>query len=120
MKRFLSLIGFVICAPVFAQSTLPSCQGSDVSRWTNCVGTHSERSSFFSSEYRGEWKDGKKHGWGEIRWKVFRPSNWLSSWDDGGSYIGAFRDNFIDGEGSFRDVDGQFQSGVLKTGVLKG
>ena len=54
----LSLFGW---GPVFAQSNLPGCQGSDVSRWTNCVGT----STFDRMhKYVGEWKNGKPNGQG--------------------------------------------------------
>ena len=65
---------FAIClmaGSAFAQSALPACQGSDVSRWTNCVGTRtSANGSKYvdewnnGSKYVGEWKDGKINGQG--------------------------------------------------------
>jgi len=53
----LALLLFV--GAVSAQSSLPACTGSDVSRWTNCHGT----SDFVTGhEYVGEWQEGKPNG----------------------------------------------------------
>jgi len=46
---------------VFAQSSLPACQGSDAPRWTNCFGTETFPSG---NKYVGEFKDGKRNGQG--------------------------------------------------------
>lgn len=39
----------------------PACQGSDISTWTNCVGTHTFT---YGTKYTGEWKYGNHHGQG--------------------------------------------------------
>ena len=78
----LSLFGW---GPVFAQSNLPGCQGSDVSRWTNCVGT----STFDRMhKYVGEWKNGKPNGQGIFTFVV------------GSRYVGEFKDGKRNGLGT--------------------
>ena len=39
----------------------PACQGSDISTWANCVGTHTFT---YGTKYTGEWKYGNHHGQG--------------------------------------------------------
>ena len=65
MKRLLT----ILCIPAFLllSSTegwsLPPCEGSDSSTWTNCFGTHTFANG---AKYVGEFKDGKRHGQGTI------------------------------------------------------
>ena len=53
-----SLLFLLICSS-YAQSNLPACQGSDVSKWTNCFGTETFTES---SKYVGDFKNGKSNG----------------------------------------------------------
>jgi hypothetical protein len=42
----------------YAQSSLPACQGSDVSKWTSCFGAYTYTYTD-GSKYVGEFKDYK-------------------------------------------------------------
>ncbi len=63
MKRLLT----ILCIPalLLLGSTegwsLPPCEGSDDSTWTNCFGTATHPNG---QKYVGEWKDDKFHGQG--------------------------------------------------------
>jgi hypothetical protein len=67
-----------------SQSSLPACQGSDASRWTNCVGSVSYTSG---NKYFGEYKDGKFNGKGSYIWV------------DGNKHVGEWRENLRNGQG---------------------
>ena len=56
MKRLLGIIilGLVLGSNAFAESKLPSCEGNDVSKWTNCFGTYD------SSNTSYVWSDSSK------------------------------------------------------------
>lgn len=75
----------------YAQSSLPGCQGSDVSRWTDCFGfqTHSN-----GAKGVGEFKDGKLNGQGS-----FTLAN-------GDKYVGEFKDYKRNGLGISYRFDG--------------
>jgi hypothetical protein len=59
--RFLSLC--LTVGSALAQSSLPPCQGGDISRWINCFGTHTYSNAY---RYVGEWKDGRSNGKGSL------------------------------------------------------
>ena len=59
--RALALIIALVATTVSAQSKLPACIGSDVSRWSNCSGTINYPNG---DRYVGEFRDGKRHGQG--------------------------------------------------------
>lgn len=67
MFTMTSLIRFVLlclmAGGAFAQSSLPACQGSDFTRWTNCVQTFIYPNG---NKYVGEWRNGKHHGQGTL------------------------------------------------------
>ena len=90
--------------------------------------------------YAGEWKNGKKHGYGVYTWG--RKSKWfgakyIGSFDNdkkskqgslilpsGDKYVGGFKDDKIDGEGVWYYVDGsrfigQFVNGKCDSKGLK-
>ncbi len=84
LTRFvvLCLLGW---GSAFAQSKLPACQGSDVSRWSNCFGT----ANFPDDEkYVGEFKDGKRNGQGTLTLPV------------GFKYVGDFSYGNRNGQGT--------------------
>ena len=54
----------LIGSSAYGQSSLPSCQGSDVSSWTNCFGTLTVPYYWTSGKYVGEFKDGLYNGQG--------------------------------------------------------
>ena len=62
MKNLLRFIAFVLMVGVAcAQSNLPACRGSDVSKWNKCVGSAAFTSG---NKYAGDYKDGKRNGYG--------------------------------------------------------
>jgi hypothetical protein len=81
-----------------AQSQLPPCQGSDVSRWTNCFGTQ----TVFYGKYVGEFKDGNPNGLGTFT----APS--------GAEYVGEFKEGKRDGQGTRTDANGDKYVGGFK------
>jgi len=86
---------FVICllgwGSAYPQSTLPPCQGSDVSRWDSCVGTFSYSSGHKSV---GEQKDGKVIGL------------WTYTFGSGDLYVGEWKDGKFNGQGIQYDRKG--------------
>ena len=103
MKRLLT----ILCIPVFLllSSTegwsLPPCEGSDDSTWTNCFGT---KTSADGAKYVGEYKDGKLHGQG------------TATTPDGSKYIGEFKDGKKHGQGTETWPDGRKYVGEWKDG----
>jgi len=79
MKHFLT----ILCIPalLLLSSTegwsLPPCEGSGGSTWTNCFGT---KTTAEGDKYVGEWKDDNRHGQG------------IDTYADGSVEKGAFRD----------------------------
>jgi hypothetical protein len=60
-------------------------------------------------QYSGEWKEGKKHGQGEMIWA------------DGSRYKGKFVDDeLVDRDGQYRLVDGSDYQGEVRAGKLTG
>ena len=121
----------LIGSSAYAQSSLPACQGSDVSRWTNCFGAYSWISG---SNYVGEWRDGKYHGQGT---KTQGPDKYVGEWKDdklngqgthtisgndlrsSSKYVGQWRDNLLNGQGIHYNGDGTIRySGQWVDGKL--
>jgi hypothetical protein len=70
----------------FEQNNLPSCQGSDVTRWNNCNGELTVKGETI---YAGEWKNGKYDGKGSI------------TLQSGEQFIGWFKNGNITGWGQY-------------------
>ena len=68
------------------QNNLPSCQGSDVTRWNNCNGEATVKGETI---YVGEWKNGKYDGKGSI------------TLQSGEQFIGWFKNGNITGWGEY-------------------
>ena len=104
--KFLSrllLLCLLGCGMVFAQSNLPACQGSDASRWTNCVGTY----TFANGKYVGEFKDGKYGGQGTL------------TFANGNKYVGELKDGWFSGQGTYTFANGKYV-GEFKNGQYNG
>ncbi len=87
------------------QSNYPLCQGSDIRNWTNCFGTHNWASGFSNLTYVGEWKDGRRHGYGTL------------TAQNGDKYVGSWLNNQRDGSGIQTYGDGRKpQQGVWSEG----
>jgi len=84
------LLFFFFVTTVSAQSSLPECRGTDVSRWTNCQGT----ATYPIGKYIGEFRDGKPHGRG------------TGIFADGDKYVGEHRNGLRSGQGTYTYVNG--------------
>lgn len=103
---WLSFLGmlFLISACHFEPSPLPACQGTEISKWTQCVGTE----IVVDQVYVGEWKNGKSNGQGRL---VF---------SDGDRYIGEFNDDEYSGQGTYFFANGGKLAGEWKEGLFSG
>ena len=63
LRNLFLLVPFLLLVHVTSVVVLPSCQGSDVSRWHNCKGTY-----WFTSgkKYVGAFWDGDFNGHGTL------------------------------------------------------
>ena len=105
-----------------AQSQLPACQGSDVSRWTNCFGT---ATSANGNKYVGEFKDGNYHGQGTYTFSTGnkyvgeykddkRNGQGTLTWANGEKYVGEFKDDKFNGQGTYTFANGHKYVGDYK------
>jgi hypothetical protein len=81
----------LMAGSAFAQSSLPTCRGSDTSRWTNCFGTEA---SAIGIKYVGEYEDGWYHGQGTY------------TFANGDKYVGEFKYNDFNGQGTYTLANG--------------
>jgi len=90
------------------QSKLPACQGSDTKRWSNCTGEET------TSEYiyKGEFLNGKQHGAGQMN--ILHPNF------KGDKYVGEFKDDKYNGQGTYTSANGDKYVGELKGGKKNG
>ena len=109
MKTLYSLILALLTGTAYGQSNLPACQGSDVSKWSNCFGLITNKGDF---SYKGEFLNGKMHGYGE--------SIDLRAEFIGRKYVGEFRNDTLNGQGIFSFPDGSIHVGQFKDGKFNG
>jgi hypothetical protein len=92
------------------KEALPPCKGSySKIAWTECVGTKKQYNGphFVGDSYEGEFKEGRPHGKGEMRYL------------DGHRFVGTFEMGVRDGPGAEYDkkdnliVQGYWRAGVL-------
>ncbi len=113
---------------MFAQSNLPSCKGSDASRWSNCVGTVTHANG---ERYVGEFKDGKYNGQGTLttanvgvyvgEWKDDRRSGQGTyTFVSGNKYVSEFKDDKASGQGTLTFANGGKYVGELKDYMRNG
>ena len=72
---------FLIVGSAYGQSNLPACQGSDVSKWSNCYGSANYSNG---DKYVGDFKNGQRWGLGTF------------TWPDGTKYIGQHEGDNLD------------------------
>ena len=98
LKLMVIFVGLLclMTGSIFAQSTLPACEGTVVSRWTNCFGFK----AFGNGNYIGEWESGKRSGHGVYKFL------------DGRRYIGSWKNGHRDGDGIQYNADGK----IIATG----
>ena len=92
MKYLLRYLAFALMVGgACAQSNLPDCQGSDATKWTNCLGSWTDSTG---NKYVGEFSRGLQHGQGtyfflaDNRWK-------------GDKYVGEHKDGKFHGQGTY-------------------
>ena len=127
-KLLLFMIGTMLAFSAYGQSKLPPCQGSDVTKWSNCFGTQTFGGG---SKYVGEYKDGRKNGQGTLTFQ--NGEKYVGEWKDGiksgqGTFTYADRDNYIgewkdgkkNGQGTYIWANGDKYVGEFKNGVSRG
>ncbi len=121
IRLSLLVFAFVLSGTAFGQSNLPACQGSDVTRWSNCFGT----ATFKNSVYVGEFKDGKSHGQGTETFasgEKFvgefkddkRNGQGTNTYANGDKCVGEFKDDKRNGQGTFTYANGDKYVGEFK------
>ena len=143
MKYLLRLLVVLMMGSAYAQSNLTACQGSDVSKWTNCFGTETfpDSSKYVGnfkngksngqgtytnadgSKYVGNWKDNKEHGRGTATSRGYK---YVGNWKDGkhhgqgtltswgNKYVGDFKDDKKHGRGTLTFANGSKYVGEFK------
>jgi hypothetical protein len=104
-RKLIPLTMATLIGVAFAQSSLPSCQGNDSSKWNNCFG---KWSSSNGDTFVGEYKDGKRHGQGTYTYAT------------GNKFVGEYIDDQPNGQGSFFGFDGSVGLGEWKDGKPNG
>ena len=105
MKTIFQLLIVLMIGSSYAQSNLPACKGSDVTRWDNCFGAFNWTNG---NKYVGEWKDGEYNGQG------------TSTWTNGNKYVGEWKDGTRNGQGTFTQANGDKYVGEYKDGAPSG
>jgi hypothetical protein len=105
-------------------SNLPACQGNDIKNWNSCFGTYSW--PWPSGTYRGEWKDGQRHGQGVFSWP--NGDNYVGEYKNDlrngqgsrttkyGNYVGEWRDDSYHGQGALTSSNGKLSQGIFNNG----
>jgi hypothetical protein len=104
------------------------CQGTDETKWNNCVGTLSLPNGY---KYAGDWVDGKQNGKGvttlangykysgEFKNNKFHGQG-NAILPNGVSYIGEFKDGNYYGKGTLTFLDGTKHVGEFVAGIPNG
>ncbi len=131
MKTLISLLLACCFGSAMAQSNLPACLGTDVTRWTACFGT--ERTAGYT--YIGEFKDGKSNGKGmmDIFASGFKGDKYVGEYKDGkfngqgtythangNKYVGEYKDDKFNGQGTYTHANGNKYVGEYKDGKFNG
>jgi hypothetical protein len=107
---------------------LPPCAGTQVERWTGCVGTYEDRAS--GVRYTGEFVNGTMDGVGLMHTPItiyaggfskgrMHGQGVLTMLQDRRQYIGGFRNGLMHGQGTIVAADGRtLLSGSFQDGAL--
>jgi hypothetical protein len=127
-RKLIPLTMATLIGVAFAQSSLPSCQGNDSSKWNNCFGKWSYSNG---DTFVGEYKDGKRHGHGTYTFAEgskytgeHKDGNFEGrgtiTYSGGGRYVGEVKDNKRNGQGTFFSADGFIGLGEWKDNLPDG
>ena len=134
MKNLIRFLAFVLMiGSACAQSNLPSCQGSDIARWNNCIGNYIYPNS---DKYVGHWSNGKRSGKGThfyLSNNQFKGNIFVGEWQDdnqngqgtytyanGNKYVGQFKDGKFNGQGNGTFAGGDRYLGEWINGKFHG
>jgi len=85
MKCLLSCLTFILLSgSAYAQSNLPTCEGDEIFKWNNCVGTFTYVNG---AKYISEYRNGMPNGQGFVTYL------------NGTKYEGEFKDGLANGKG---------------------
>ena len=96
--------------PAYRQSNLPTCSGINVSEWNKCNGEEVIKGTS-NQLYRGEYLNGKKHGFGGI---YDHYPQWI-----GDKYLGQFKDDKFNGQGTYYHLSNDELMGNKYVGGFK-
>jgi len=132
MKKFLGILVLGLLWCNVAQA-LPVCEGSDISKWTNCKGTYTIEDG---NKYAGEFKDGELHGLETLTFEDINPTTYGTKYVgeikgglphgqgiiiyDFGFYVGQFKYGKQHGQGTYIWADGDKYVGEYKDGERHG
>ena len=125
MKKLLVILLLFFVLGCEQKRSLPECEGTDDSQWTNCFGTGEEQGHI----YAGEFKDGKAHGQGTYTWpngnkyvgehkNGKRHGLGTFTFPNGQKYVGEFKNGNYDGQGTFTHASGRVERGIWKNDEL--
>ena len=128
MKNLLRYLVFALMVGVAcAQSNLPDCQGSDRTKWSNCLGSITGKNGNKSIV---EYKNGKLSGQGII---IFNGMKYVGEFKDdkydgqgtytfanGDKYVGEFKEDKRNGQGTYSFANGNRYVGAFKEGKFDG
>ena len=95
---FIIIVILLFCVTASGESSLPKCEGTNFTRWTNCFGNEKLK----NGSYVGEYKNGNFHGKGILQF------------DNGEKYEGQFVKGKRDGYGNVIFPDGTQYTGQFK------
>ena len=114
--RILTLSFFLTLIFYNTAHALPKCEGDDDSKWTNCKGTYLKKETVNGQtrDYTGEFGNisGERHGKGSSI--VYKNEKIILS------FVGEFKNNKPNGQGSQTYEDGTKYVGEWKDGKLNG
>ena len=109
MKALLTLIFVLLAGTAYGQSNLPACQGSDISKWSNCNG---EENINGRHQYKGEFLYGQWYGFGVL--DVLHPDF------KGDKYVGEFKHGKQNEQGTYTYANGGKYVGEWNYGKKNG
>ena len=123
MHRYLIVLMLLLIAGP-AQG-LPSCPEVFSLAYDECEGSYQYDNG---DRYHGEWKKGKKHGFGTYVWTNGHryKGQWTAgkksgtgqyTWSNGDKYVGEFHEGDYHGEGTLTYISGKTVTGEWRKGI---
>jgi hypothetical protein len=127
-RKYIFFLIFCFSQESFAQSTLPKCKGTDVTKWTSCIAVKEYQPGFV---YSGEFFNGLPHGKGQYKrgdggswngdWAKGVPEgHGTQIWPDGAKYVGEIKGGKLNGLGTLSLANGYIFIGEFKEDKFNG